>query len=232
MTISRRKESAPKFTLLSAACITFASSSAWAFVSPPGLPSNSRHTQCNVFKNPFVADGGSAGIATSDAPPIPVTNTNNPLIKLANDYIYNKSGFFSDYDESVFADDFVFRGPYIGPLNKKDYLSTMDTFKIYKALPDINPNAWGFSIDPKNPNRVWYFVRNTGTFNGEPIGLGNGLDFKPNNAVLDGCPETHSILFDEDRKVKLLTVGYVADRFEGNTRGDGVSITSTAHSLM
>ena len=26
---------------------------------------------------------------------------------------------------------------YIGPLNKRDYLETMDTFKIYQAIPDI-----------------------------------------------------------------------------------------------
>ena len=69
---------------------------------------------------------------------------------------------FSSYDASAYSDDFIFRGPYIGPLNKNDYFSTMDTFKVYRALPDINPNAWGFTIDPKYPSRVWYLTRNTG----------------------------------------------------------------------
>lgn len=70
----------------------------------------------------------------------------NSLIQKAKDIIQNKSGFYSPYDEDVFAEDFVFRGPFVGPLNKKDYLATMDAFGIYKAFPDISVNAWGFMV--------------------------------------------------------------------------------------
>ena len=91
-------------------------------------------------------------------------------IQRANEIIYSESGFYSAYNEAAFSEDFVFRGPYIGPLNKRDYLSTMDTFKIYEAIPDISPNAFGFSIDPSDPNRVWFMVRNSGTATGE-LGL-------------------------------------------------------------
>lgn len=157
-------------------------------------------------------------------PPVQVADPNNPLIQLANEFTYTKSGFYSPYDEDAFSDDFVFRGPYIGPLNKKDYLSVMNTFSIHKAIPDINPNAFGWSIDPKDPNRVWFMVRNTGTFNGEPLGLGNGIDFPSNGSQLKGCPETFSLTFDEDQKAKYLSVGYVADRFEGNTNGAGAAV--------
>lgn len=162
----------------------------------------------------------------SAVPPVnkQLSDPNNRLIQLANEIMYTKSGFYSDYDESVFSDEFVFRGPYIGPLNKADYLSTMDTFGIYKAIPDINPNAFGFSIDPKNPRRVWFMVRNTGTFDGEPLSVGNGISFPPNGAVLEGCPETFSVIFDEEDKLKYLSVGYVADRFEGNTNGKGAAV--------
>lgn len=38
-----------------------------------------------------------------------------------------------------------------------------------------------------------------------------------------GPPEAFSITFDEAEKVKLLTVGYVADRFQGNTDGEGAA---------
>ena len=100
----------------------------------------------------------------------------------------------------------------------------MDTFGIYRAFPDINPNAFGFTIDPMNENKVWFMVRNTGTFTGEP-GLGLGVsNFPPNGAVLKGCPETFSMEFDNDQKIKYLTVGYVADRFEGNTSGKGAAV--------
>jgi len=183
-----------------------------------------------IFKNPFAAastedaTAATTGVVDGGAPPVVLAGPTHPLIQLANDIVYTKSGFYSDYDESAYSDDFVFRGPYIGPLNKKDYFSTMDTFGIYRAIPDINPNAFGYSIDPRDPNRVWFMVRNTGTFDGEPIGLGNGMDYKPNGAVLDGCVETFSITFDEERKVKHLTVGYVADRFEGNTGGAGAAV--------
>jgi len=161
------------------------------------------------------------------APRVEVTSADHPLFQLANEYIYEKSGFYSSYDASVFAEDFVFRGPYIGPLNKRDYLQTMDTFGIYKAIPDINPNVWGYSLDPVDPeHRIWFMVRNTGTFTGEPgLGFGDGQYFPPNGAELQGSPETFSITFDDTKtKIKHLTVGYVADRFEGNTGGKGAAV--------
>jgi len=145
------------------------------------------------------------------------------LIQKAKDIVDNKSGFYSDFDEDVFSEDFVFRGPYIGPLNKKDYFQTMESFKIHKSIPDINPNAWGFSIDPQDENRVWFMVRNSGTFTGTAF-LPDSLNFEANGATLDGCPETFSVIFDEDGKMKYLSVGYVADRFEGNTDGKGAAV--------
>lgn len=158
-------------------------------------------------------------------PPVELANADNPLILKANAFIHTQSGFYSDPVDDVFSEDFVFRGPYIGPLNKADYLKTMNIFKIWEALPDIAPNAFGFSVDPKDPNRVWFIVRNTGTFTGKPgIGLGNGQFFAPNGASLEGCPETFSLTFDEDQKLKHMTVGYVADRFEGNTNGTGAAV--------
>lgn len=68
-------------------------------------------------------------------------------------------------------------------------------------------------------------VRNTGTFTGEPgLGLGGGQFFPPNGAKLEGCPETFSLTFDSNKKLKYLTVGYVADRFQGNTKGNGAAV--------
>lgn len=31
--------------------------------------------------------------------------------------------------------------------------------QIYKSFPDIQSNSWGYSVDPQEPNRVWFFVR-------------------------------------------------------------------------
>jgi hypothetical protein len=153
------------------------------------------------------------------------------LCELAREFVYKKSGFYSLGDESSFSDDFVFRGPIVGPLNKEDYFKVMNTFQIYKAIPDINPNTFGYSIDPNDPNRVWFFVRNTGTFTGEQgLQLGYGLSIPPNGKSIDGGIETFSIMFDEHKKVKHVTVGYVADRFEGNTGGLG-AVFGIAHAV-
>jgi hypothetical protein len=165
----------------------------------------------------------SSGETLTTVPPVTVASPDHPLIQRANELIYTKTGFYSAYDPDVFSEDFVFRGPSIGPLTKKDYFSTMDTFKLYEAFPDFSPNAFGFHIDPIDPNRVWFMVRNTGTFTGAGISLGNGITYPANGAKLEGAPETYSIVFDENKKIKHLTVGYVSDRFEGNTKGKGAA---------
>lgn len=118
----------------------------------------------------------------------------------------------------------VFRGPVIGPLNKADYLQTLGTFRIYEAFPDISPNAFGFTVDPDDPLRVWFLVRNSGTNTG-PLGLGLGIKWPASGKTARGATETFSLTFDEARaKVRKLTVGYVADRFEGNTGGSGAAL--------
>ena len=160
-----------------------------------------------------------AALSASAATPTP---TSTKRTDLAQVFINSKSGFYSPFVEDAFADDFVFRGPVIGPLNKADYLSTMDTFKIYRAFPDISPNAFGFVVDPTDEHRVWFICRNTGTNTG-PFGLGYGLEAPPSGNSVDGVPETFSITFDDENRVKLLTVGYVADRFQGNTGGVGAA---------
>lgn len=55
------------------------------------------------------------------------------------------------------------------------------------------------------------------------LGLGYGLEAPPSGNKVVGVPEAFSITFDADDRVKLLTVGYVADRFQGNTGGVGAA---------
>eukprot|EP00965_Chrysotila_dentata_P188144 6172563-Pleurochrysis_carterae.AAC.1 len=155
--------------------------------------------------------------ATETIPPIP-SNGDPKLLALANEFVHTASGFYSPPKPELIADDFVFRGPEVGPLTKEDYLIAMDTFKMYRAFPDIKPNPWGFTADPENPRRIWFFVRNSGTQTG-PLGLGYGLEFPPSNKAVQGAPEAFSLTFDDEDRVRHLTVGYVTDRFQGNTGG-------------
>jgi hypothetical protein len=160
---------------------------------------------------------------TASTSEVALESRSEQLLAKAEYFVNNGSGFYSPPNESHFSKEFVFRGPVIGPLNKKDYLFTMGSLKVFEAFPDLKANAWGFSIDPENPNKVWYLVRNTGTFKNDITLVPNVSSIKANGNKLNGCPETHSILFDDDMKIKALTVGYVADRFEGNTNGLGAT---------
>ena len=163
-----------------------------------------------------------AAIVAAAVPPLPAAGDAD-LLERANEFLHSGSGFYTPPREELFSDEFIFRGPAIGPLNRADYLQILGTFGIYTAFPDIKPNAFGFTVDPEDPSRVWFLVRNSGTNTG-PLGLGLGLSWPASGNAVEGAPETFSIKFDADGRVKLLTVGYVADRFEGNTGGSGAAL--------
>lgn len=138
------------------------------------------------------------------------------LLRLAEDYFANPS-------PDWWADDFVFRGPVIGPLVKKDLIETLkgvgDPKNIETAFPDLDMNTFGLTADdPIEPNRVWYFCRPRGTFTGSFQHPVVGA-IEPTGAKYVGPPEARSIVFNDDGKIILQTVGYVTDRFTGDTTG-------------
>jgi hypothetical protein len=93
------------------------------------------------------------------------------------------TGYFDPIDETLFAQDFIFRGPVIGPLNLADYKDVLGYFSIYEAFPDISPNTFGYTVDPEDPYRVWYFVRSSGTYQ-NPLGGPLGSVLAPNQEVV------------------------------------------------
>mmetsp|Transcript_4518 Transcript_4518/g.13000 ORF Transcript_4518/g.13000 Transcript_4518/m.13000 type:complete len:264 (-) Transcript_4518:426-1217(-) len=138
------------------------------------------------------------------------------LVAMARDYVKNPSPDWWD-DE-----DFVFRGPVIGPLVKKDLVFTLEAnADLSRAFPDLQANAFGFTADdPIEPNRVWYFVRPRGTFAGSfPFPGFAGEVIEPTNAPYIGAPECRSVVFNREGKIVYQTVGYVVDRFTGDTTG-------------
>jgi len=60
--------------------------------------------------------------------------TESQIIQAAKTVMQN-TGYFNEYDSTLFADDFIFRGPVIGPLCKNDYKEVLQYFSIYKAFP-------------------------------------------------------------------------------------------------
>jgi len=118
------------------------------------------------------------------------------------------------------AEDFVFRGPVIGPLCKKDLINTLSAnIELKKAFPDLQVNAYGFSADdPIEPNRVWWMQRPRGTFAGPFEHPTKGI-IEPTNTPYIAPPEVLSVIFDNTGKIRYQSVGYVADRFTGDTTG-------------
>jgi len=135
------------------------------------------------------------------------------LVAMARDYTSNPTTDWWD-------EDFVFRGPVIGPLCKKDLVDTLTAnLDLQTAFPDLQENAFGFSCDdPIDPHRVWYFHRPRGTFSGPFNHPTRGI-LPPTNAKYIGPPEVRSVTFSSSGKIRYQTVGYVADRFTGDTTG-------------
>lgn len=139
---------------------------------------------------------------------------NETLIQLAKDYTSNPT-------LEQLAEDFIFRGPVIGPLTKKDFAATLESVgnDIGCAFPDLESNRFGFTADdPIEPNRIWYFERPRGTFTG-PFNHPVVGRIEPTGMDYVGPPEARSIIFNDEGKVKYQTVGYVTDRFTGDTTG-------------
>mmetsp|Transcript_12854 Transcript_12854/g.31528 ORF Transcript_12854/g.31528 Transcript_12854/m.31528 type:complete len:417 (-) Transcript_12854:296-1546(-) len=114
------------------------------------------------------------------------------------------------------SDDFEFIGPVVGPLNKEEFIRAYTGFKVKEALPDLKENIFGWSVDPMEPNRVWWFTRSIGTHTGQ-----FGGSIQPTGIRVEWPPEVNSVCFDSNGLVYRLTLGYAVDRKMGNTGGLG-----------
>jgi hypothetical protein len=118
------------------------------------------------------------------------------------------------------ADDFSFTAPFIGPLNKDDFASTMKTLSLDEVFPDMAPRIYHIRVDPLQHNRVWFTTR--------PIGTNTGylkaklpIPQAPTNKVVELPPQTSSLTFNDKGEVEDFTMGYVMDRRLGNSGGLG-----------
>lgn len=110
-------------------------------------------------------------------------------------------------DENILADDFEFCAPFVGPLGKAQYLGALRNFKIEEAFPDSNQQYHGWRVDPFQPNRVWFVIRVLATHTGETQAFG-----KPSGKKLEFPPQSYSVIFNEQGKVRACLVGTLAYR--------------------
>mmetsp|Transcript_876 Transcript_876/g.2044 ORF Transcript_876/g.2044 Transcript_876/m.2044 type:complete len:254 (-) Transcript_876:2364-3125(-) len=119
--------------------------------------------------------------------------------------------------EDWYAEDYVLRGPVIGPINRSDLAKSQKGLGIRAAFPDIELNTFGFTIDPENPYRCFYFQRWRATHTGD---LDNyGQIYPATNQEMETPVSCFSIVWNPDGKIVYEQVGAVIDRLEGNTEG-------------
>lgn len=135
------------------------------------------------------------------------------LMERAKEVLSPKIGLGTKDGGECLADDFEFCAAVVGPIGKKEYLNALGTFKLEDAF-DITPNFYGMSVDPMQPNRVWFMNRVMGIHKGTFMGA------KPTGNKIVYPPQVHHIDFSEDGKVKEYGF-YTADRRQGNTGGLG-----------
>jgi hypothetical protein len=113
--------------------------------------------------------------------------------------------------------NYIFRGPVVGPINRKDLVETNMNFNLDQAFPDLHRQVFGFSVDPNNPYRVLFFERWTGTNSGVLKTAGISLPASGKKSISPVFP--FSITWTPEGKITYESLGPAVDRFEGNTQG-------------
>lgn len=111
------------------------------------------------------------------------------------------------------AEDFEFCAAVVGPIPKEDYIGALENFKLEDSF-DIDPNYFGWTVDPMQTNRVWFMGRSIAKHVAQFAGVeatGKELVMPPQQFHLD---------FNEEGLVKEIGF-YTVDRRQGNTGGLG-----------
>lgn len=111
------------------------------------------------------------------------------------------------------AEDFEFCAAVVGPIGRKEYLAALGSFSLEESF-DITPNFFGITVDPMQPNRVWFFNRVKG------IHINNFMGAPASGKEIIYPPQTLHLDFNEEGKVKEFGF-YTSDRRQGNTGGLG-----------
>uniref|UniRef100_A0A7S2XSR9 Uncharacterized protein n=1 Tax=Attheya septentrionalis TaxID=420275 RepID=A0A7S2XSR9_9STRA len=137
----------------------------------------------------------------------------NQLIARTKEVLSPTIGIGTKDGGACLADDFEFCAAVVGPIGKEEYLDALKSFNLEESF-DITPNFFGMTVDPMQPNRVYFFNRvqaiHTGTFMGAA----------PTGKEIIYPPQVFHMDFNEDGKVKEVGF-YTADRRQGNTGGLG-----------
>ena len=111
------------------------------------------------------------------------------------------------------AKDYVFRGSVIGPITGADVTATQKSFDVVAAYPDLEREMFGFTIDPQNPYKCFFFERWTGT-NTASVSL-NGNKLQPTGNRVDVPMHISSVVWNPEGQIVYQGISPPVDRFEG-----------------
>jgi len=146
------------------------------------------------------------GWKTSEFPLTPAA-----LVQKAKDVV---AADFGVHNPDLLADDFSITLPVVGPLPKAAFLQAFKGFDIKSAL-SLQERCFGFTADPVQPGRIWFFSRGKATFSKR------FLRFEPTGETFLLTPQVSSLIFNRDGKVSSATAGYPVDRLVGDCGGLG-----------
>ena len=87
------------------------------------------------------------------------------LMERAKEVLSPSIGLGTKDGGECLAEDFEFVAAVVGPIPREEYLNALGTFNLEDAF-DITTNHYGLSVDPLQPNRVWFLNRVTGIHKG------------------------------------------------------------------
>jgi len=145
------------------------------------------------------------------------------LLQMTVDFFKTSTGYFTPFQNDTFAtEEFVFRGPIIGPLNFEDNYAAITPHAPYLGFPDIKPNptnCWLDEHDNDFGRHVYCILYPTGTHTKMyPSPDGN---FPASNNTIRSSGEVWSVLWNANMKVKMLTIGYPINSYRGSGCGFG-----------
>mmetsp|Transcript_5208 Transcript_5208/g.7972 ORF Transcript_5208/g.7972 Transcript_5208/m.7972 type:complete len:236 (+) Transcript_5208:127-834(+) len=152
----------------------------------------------------------TAAFATSTFPISPPD-----LINRAKQILGPEIGIGTQDSGACLATDFEFVAAVVGPIGREEYLDALGGFKLEESF-DIEQNTFGFTVDPLQPNRVWWYGRQVST----QIAPFMGVEPAADTEELTLPPQSFHMDFTEEGLVKEFGF-YTVDRRQGNTGGLG-----------
>ena len=108
-------------------------------------------------------------------------------------------------------------GIVVGPINRADLFASQKGLGLRAAYPNVEIDTFGYTIDPENPYRCFYFQRWRAVQEADLDAFG---DIFPATKTEAEMPvSVFSVVWTPDQKIIYEQVGAVVDRFEGNTEG-------------